>query len=379
MTVSGSGGVPPEAADPDPFDRFIDRTYRDFVEVENVDDLFSGERVIYRAPVEPPLEIPAPLVAMGNLPRRRPRTAAVPLHILAIPRALVLPGKIVVDLDRGMIPIDSFHKFVPSPHRLKSAGIDPARPDWESAAAAAKRLDGFTFHGGIAHTGFGHVLLEGFSTFWPFAMIRQFCKHVLVGRSMPKYEPFLTTMGVHAPIRTKVPFLCDNLILPRQSFILDRYVSPRYFDIVRTVREAVLSKGRQDPQPVYLSRRRASKRRLLNEAEIEEIFRARGFRIVEPETLPFADQIRLMAAAPVIAGPAGSALYNAVFAKPGVRRIILASERFFSANDQLLTTMLRTPPVYLLSSDYQENSKGPMFEDWTIDAEAVRRLLPNLL
>lgn len=74
---------------------------------------------------------------------------------------------------------------------------------------------------------------------------------------------------------------------------------------------------------IYLSR--SGSRSITNHDAVEREFRDRGFMIVDPSTLTFADQVRLFASASVIAGPMGAALSNVIFAPEGSRVIVLSS------------------------------------------------------
>jgi hypothetical protein len=73
------------------------------------------------------------------------------------------------------------------------------------------------------------------------------------------------------------------------------------------------------PRRVYVTRRLAAKRRLLNESEIEPLLEQHGFIIAELETLSFAEQVRLFAQAEIIVGPHGAGLTNMVWAPPGCK------------------------------------------------------------
>jgi capsular polysaccharide biosynthesis protein len=79
---------------------------------------------------------------------------------------------------------------------------------------------------------------------------------------------------------------------------------------------------------VYVSRRSAKKRRLLNESDLEDCLRRRGFSIVSPESLSFADQAAVFASARVIVAPHGAGLANLVFARPGALVIELLDPDF---------------------------------------------------
>jgi len=97
------------------------------------------------------------------------------------------------------------------------------------------------------------------------------------------------------------PWVCEFL---RQSFLPAHLVS-------------------QPGRRLYLSRRHTSKRRLGNEAAVEQLFRQRGFEVVHPEQLSFRDQVALFAGAAAVVGPHGAAFANLVFAPLDVRVIEL--------------------------------------------------------
>ena len=67
---------------------------------------------------------------------------------------------------------------------------------------------------------------------------------------------------------------------------------------------------------IYISRRNAHHRRLLNEAAVLERLEPLGFRAVELETLTLAEQITLFARAKIIIAPHGGGLTNTIFCAP---------------------------------------------------------------
>ena len=64
---------------------------------------------------------------------------------------------------------------------------------------------------------------------------------------------------------------------------------------------------------LYVSRRTAKLRRIVNEAEIHGIFAAHGVETVESEKLSAADQIALFMQAELVVAPHGAGLTNMVF------------------------------------------------------------------
>jgi hypothetical protein len=71
------------------------------------------------------------------------------------------------------------------------------------------------------------------------------------------------------------------------------------------------------PKKIYLSRRGAGGRQLVNEAELLAGLEARGFVALQPEQLSVAEQARRMSSARCVVAPHGAALTNLVFAPPG--------------------------------------------------------------
>jgi capsular polysaccharide biosynthesis protein len=81
---------------------------------------------------------------------------------------------------------------------------------------------------------------------------------------------------------------------------------------------------------IYLSRRGQSMRVMVGEAAFERALRARGFRIVRPETLGARQQVALMRDAEIVVGASGAALANAVFLPPGARVVEIQPSNFTS-------------------------------------------------
>lgn len=104
---------------------------------------------------------------------------------------------------------------------------------------------------------------------------------------------------------------------------------------VAFLREAFLGADMPAASPprrrLFLSRSDASYRRLQREAEFHPLLKAHDFEIVSPSGLDVAAQARLFAEAAVIAGPAGAAFANLVFAPPGAQVIEIAPPQWLAA------------------------------------------------
>lgn len=77
---------------------------------------------------------------------------------------------------------------------------------------------------------------------------------------------------------------------------------------------------------IYVSRRKAARRRLVDDARVVEVLTARGYRVVHPEDLDLRAQIALFRSATHVVADAGAALANLAFSPPGVTVLALATE-----------------------------------------------------
>jgi hypothetical protein len=68
---------------------------------------------------------------------------------------------------------------------------------------------------------------------------------------------------------------------------------------------------------IYVTRRTAATRRVVNEAEVIAWLGARGFRAVDLGSMPFDEQLSLASRASIVVGPHGAGLTHVLFAAPG--------------------------------------------------------------
>jgi hypothetical protein len=70
----------------------------------------------------------------------------------------------------------------------------------------------------------------------------------------------------------------------------------------------------------------ATHRVMSNEETVARLLKAEGFEIIRPHSMSILQQIEAFSAADLIVGPAGSAMFNVVFSRPGTRLIDIESE-----------------------------------------------------
>lgn len=110
---------------------------------------------------------------------------------------------------------------------------------------------------------------------------------------------------------------------------------------------------------IYISRERASKRKLLNEDDVMQVLGRRGFRKVHLEEMPLSEQVRLFASAEAVAGPHGAGLTNTVFCHPGTRVIEMFSPQLVHTCYPMISCLLGLRHYYLVGT----GARPPEYHD----------------
>lgn len=133
----------------------------------------------------------------------------------------------------------------------------------------------------------------------------------------------LTMLGISEPtvIRTHNHFniQTDRLIVP--SFMMNSH-SPAW--TTSALRRMLLPKRDASvitPERIYISRKKASVRRIINENEVIQCLEAYGFVSLCLEDWTVAQQIQMFSSAKAIVGQHGAGMSNLAFCTPGTRVI----------------------------------------------------------
>lgn len=115
-------------------------------------------------------------------------------------------------------------------------------------------------------------------------------------------------------------------------------------------------------------------RRMLNEPDLARALEAIGFEIIEPERLSAQQQIEAVSSAALIVGPAGAAMFNAVFCHPGTKLIDIESEpHWIYAHAGLFASCELRYGIFVGRVD--ESDARSVHRRWTVDIDAlVRRI-----
>ncbi|WP_170286057.1 glycosyltransferase family 61 protein [Nocardioides rubriscoriae] len=228
------------------------------------------------------------------------------------------------------------------------AQADPARVP-PRQQAGARRLEGTWLYGGHWTQHFGHFFAETLTTLWPegpqVAGVSGIVFHNFMSRlrGVSDWQTELLDLagwgGVPFEVIEDENLVAERLLVPGRGIVVNGWA----WEQARTVwrRMAAAAGGRLDLDPdgdrVFVTRtafnraRRAEGRPTrtdeAHDLALDSAFAGAGFRVVAPESLGVAEQLRLAAGASVLAGCAGSALHLSAFAPAGARVVELGDSR----------------------------------------------------
>ncbi len=132
------------------------------------------------------------------------------------------------------------------------------------------------------------------------------------------------------------------------------------------------------PEPLYISKSRLKRAVGVfeNEDVFEEAARSRGFRIMYPETMTFAQQVAALTEHRVVAGTVGSAFHTLLFCPPGKRLIGLNPGPDVNSNFGLIDRISGVNASYFAPSpDLVEHISGQeiLTTHRLLDPQAIAR------
>jgi len=118
------------------------------------------------------------------------------------------------------------------------------------------------------------------------------------------------------------------------------------------------------------SRRSGNYRALLNEDELIAALEPLGFTVVEPDLLPFRDQVAAFAGADIVVGLGGAGMFNVIFCKPTAKIVTIESTTgFIDAHTNIFASLGLTYGVILGEEDATD--PRPDQRRWTLNVPAA--------
>lgn len=153
-------------------------------------------------------------------------------------------------------------------------------------------------------------------------------------------------------------------------------------ELLRATRDALLADGQirsraGGMRPIYISRSKASRRRLVNEEAVLGALGTLGIEALDMEDLAPHDQFDLMADADVVIGPHGAGLTNMIGSRPGTHVVEIADPAFPNPNFYSMAVALDHPYAYVQARSVGRGN--PIDRDLIVDPDAVVGVVERVL
>jgi len=172
----------------------------------------------------------------------------------------------------------------------------------------------------------------------------------------------------------------DRLILPTHAAPSGSFNDPLMRELRNFILDAYgIDRSAKAHRRIYISRSRASKRRISNEEEVIAILRHFDFEIVHFEEHPFEEQVRIAAATKVMVSNHGAGLTNMLFMPEGGRILELrrAGERERNCFFNLASTARLD--YYYQSCPQEHVEESPHSADVVVDVGGLKENLELML
>lgn len=231
-----------------------------------------------------------------------------------------------------------------------------------------ERLRGEAVYGGLLFRHFGHFLLESTCRLW-WPLHERFKGPILFhdpagGVDLPDYAArFFDLLGISEQIHfVRHPVRFDRVIVPHRSFVIQKEGHP-WFRTPFLLAGAAAERGFASMSDststladgLYLSRARVPGRRINGEDAIESSLASAGYRIIHMEALPLEQQILQIIRHDRVAGIAGSAMHNLLFAADRKTVIYICADREINLNYFIIDELMSNDATYI----YNEPANSP--------------------
>lgn len=289
-----------------------------------------------------PADFPSVLHAPELTLRRWTGRISVLRHRLALHGHVVLPSSFRFPF--GAFPVNP---------RLQHHSRDFASlmPDAAAQLGSAEHLPGAYFDASSAWPHhFGHWMTEVPSMLWGWHEAKRVIPDLRALVSVrPDEEATFEVQTLRAfgiadgdIVVTREPVQVDELVTATQGWQNQDpfFAHPAVTGPWRAAGDALAGDLEPGSERVFVTRRPTLNRHCHQTEELEQWFADRGFRVVRPEEMPLRDQVALFRSSAVLAGLAGSGLFNLMFTTARTRVVVLSSDAYLARNEHLITSLL---------------------------------------
>lgn len=209
-------------------------------------------------------------------------------------------------------------------------------------------------------------------------------RHYLVSQEFPFQQQTFDLLPIPGNARTAIVshqfYTASKLVVP----LAPLGVSPENIRFVRhlLLERTGLADTPSNDERIYISRRHASSRRMLNEDELHPLLKKHHFRVCYLEQLSLKEQMLLFHGARTILAPHGAAWTNLIFSRPGTFALEIVPEGLENARPgaYLLYERLAVAAGIRYERIIAQTSRGghPHAGDLRLEPEALEKVLRRL-
>lgn len=202
--------------------------------------------------------------------------------------------------------------------------------------------EAFLFLGSVGSFNYGHWLVDDLVRLKAIDVLRHVCGDRKITILVPSYSAAMDNVCIDS-IRQLLPEgdgYSIRLIEASYLYRFDQlyYATPVSYHPVLKSPDALQHLARtvlklhdglmraRGTDRVFVVRREERGRALTNLESIRLLVESYGFKIVDPESLPYGEQVSTFSAAGLVAGSMGAAMTNTIFCAPGTDVVYLAPE-----------------------------------------------------
>jgi tetratricopeptide (TPR) repeat protein len=278
--------------------------------------------------------------------------------------AITSDNKLVGDISMGCAElVITSDKLPPTEHINGTVAFLSAR--WGGAAYFHWMFDVMTRFDLLQRSG----LIDSIDKFVVNACDSAYQKETLNTLGIPEDKILESRCNLH--------ITADKLIVPSISYDGSGAVSKWKCEYLKQAFLTAQQPLKTDySERIYISREKASYRRIVNDEEVINFLEKFGFRSVKLETMSVAEQAACLAAAKVVVAPHGGGLTNLVFCTPGTKVIEIFSPIYVPYCYWMISNLCDLEHYYLIGDLLDDGTpKKPVHQNMQLDLKSLEKLM----
>ena len=209
---------------------------------------------------------------------------------------------------------------------------------------------------------------------------------IYIPNQMPYQKRYLTMLGLDdkqiISVDQEMPagFTADRLVIPCFRRMEDYLIDPKITDYLRRKLLPYANRTLSPGERIYISRRKARRRHILNEQELLPILAEYGFSVVYLEDYSVDKQISVLKFAKIIISPHGTGLDNLLYCEPNTRVLeIFPGTNVNMKSGFIIATSLDLEYYYLIGAEVGPKNTLAIHNDITVAPDIFRKEIELLV